>query len=636
MIIATAGHVDHGKTSLVNALTGIDTDRLKEEKQRGLTIDLGFAYSDAESGERLGFVDVPGHTKFISNMLAGVSAIDCALLVVAADDGVMPQTLEHLEILNLLGIDYGLIALTKIDRCDEEQISRTLEQINEVVSRTFLKDAEIYPVSSTTNEGMETLQVALELTADDIGHRKQNGQFRLAIDRRFSIKGSGVVVTGSVFSGKISVGDELFLMPQFIPVRIRGLHTQNQKAASAIAGDRCAVNISGQGLELEHIHRGNWLTTNSAVATSRVDIEIAISHSETRPLSHWTPVHIHSAASHVTGRVALLETTDSTKIAPGQKGLAQLVFDPPINLCFGDRVIIRDQAATRTIGGGKVINTTSPKRGRAKPERIKQLRQLNPSSIDASLSALIQGELYGVELKTLREKFNLTDTELASYLDTSGFDTVSNQLVIPKNRLEAVKDGLIEKLEDWHKTNPSKSGLPRNKIRQMLKSWHQGLFDRIIDGLIISEELLQDGNLIQRPGYGVQLNNKEMSTWEAVIPHLQLELLKPPVLHELASAVSLEPKQLEKILNQVVKTGSLVRPVKNRFFLPEAMPQLMAAMSRAADDKQQFTVQQYRDQTGIGRNLSIEILEYFDRQGVTRRVGDVRQIMNPENHQGYK
>ena len=634
MIIATAGHVDHGKTSLVNALTGIDTDRLKEEKQRGLTIDLGFAYSDAESGERLGFVDVPGHTKFISNMLAGVSAIDCALLVVAADDGVMPQTLEHLEILNLLGIDYGLIALTKIDRCDEEQISRTLEQINEVVSRTFLKDAEIYPVSSTTNEGVETLQVALELTADGIGHRRQNGQFRLAIDRRFSIKGSGVVVTGSVFSGKISVGDELFLMPQFIPVRIRGLHTQNQKAASAIAGDRCAVNISGQGLELEHIHRGNWLTTNSALATSRVDIEIAISHSETRPLSHWTPVHIHSAASHVTGRVALLETTDSTKIAPGQKGLAQLVFDPPINLCFGDRVIIRDQAATRTIGGGKVINTTSPKRGRAKPERIKQLRQLNPSSIDASLSALIQGELYGVELKTLREKFNLTDTELASYLDTSGFDTVSNQLVISKNRLEAVKDGLIEKLEDWHKKNPSKSGLPRNKIRQMLKSWHQGLFDRIIDGLIISEELLQDGNLIQRPGYGVQLNNKEMSTWEAVIPHLQLELLKPPVLHELASAVSLEPKQLEKILNQVVKTGSLVRPVKNRFFLPEAMPQLMAAMSRAADDKQQFTVQQYRDQTGIGRNLSIEILEYFDRQGVTRRVGDVRQIMNLENHQG--
>ena len=634
MIIATAGHVDHGKTSLVNALTGVDTDRLKEEKQRGLTIDLGFAYSDSESGERLGFVDVPGHTKFISNMLAGVSAIDCALLVIAADDGVMPQTLEHLEILNLLGIDYGLIALTKIDRCDEEQISRTLEQINEVVSRTFLKDAEIYPVSSTTNEGMETLQVALELTADDIGHRRQNGQFRLAIDRRFSIKGSGVVVTGSVFSGKISVGDELFLMPQFIPVRIRGLHTQNQKAASAIAGDRCAVNISGQGLELEHIHRGNWLTTNSALATSRVDIEIAISRSETRPFSHWTPVHIHSAASHVTGRVALLETTDSTKIAPGQKGLAQLVFNPPINLCFGDRVIIRDQAATRTIGGGKVINTTSPKRGRAKPERIEQLRQLNPSSTDASLAALIQGELYGVELKTIREKFNLTDTELANYLDTSGFETVSNQLVIPKDRLEAVKDGLIEKLEDWHKTNSSKSGLPRNKIRQMLKSWHQGLFDRIIDGLIISEELLQDGNLIQRPGYGVQLNNKEMSTWEAVLPHLQLELLKPPVLHELASAVSLEPKQLEKILNQVVKTGSLVRPVKNRFFLPEAMPQLMAAMSKAADDKQQFTVQQYRDQTGIGRNLSIEILEYFDRQGVTRRVGDVRQIMNLENHQG--
>lgn len=627
MIIATAGHVDHGKTSLVNALTGVDTDRLKEEKQRGLTIDLGFAYSDAESGERLGFVDVPGHTKFINNMLAGVSAIDCALLVVAADDGVMPQTLEHLEILNLLGIDHGIIALTKIDRCDEEQISRTLDQINQVVSKTFLKDAEIYPVSAITNEGMETLQIALELTADEIEHRKQNGQFRLAIDRRFSIKGSGIVVTGSVFSGSIAVGDELFLMPQEIPVRIRGLHTQNQEAETAIAGDRCAVNITGQGLELELVHRGNWLTTNPAAATARVDVELAISSSETRPFSHWTPVHIHSAANHVTGRVALLETTDSTRIPPGQKGLAQLVFDPPINLCFGDRIIIRDQAATRTIGGGKVINTASPKRGRAKPERIEQLRRLNPGNIEESLTALIPGSVQGIELRTIREMFNLTDTELTGYLDASGFEIISDQLVIPETTLEAVSVGLIEKLEDWHKANPGKSGLPRNKIRQMAKSWHQVLFDRIIDGLIAGEELLQDGNLIQRPGYGVQLNKKEMSTWEAALPHLKLDLLKPPVLHELAGAISVEPKQLEKILNQVVKTGLLVRPVKNRFFLPEAIPELKDAMARAADEKQQFTVQQYRDETGIGRNLSIEILEYFDRQGVTRRIGDVRQIM---------
>ena len=238
--------------------------------------------------------------------------------------------------------------------------------------------------------------------------------------------------------------------------------------------------------------------------------------------------------------------------------------------------------------------------------------------------------MYGVELKALREKFNLTGPELTSYLDTTEFDIVSNQLVIPKERLEAAKDDLIQQLEDWHKDNPGKSGLPRNKIRQMAKPWHQGLFDRIIDGLITSEELLQDGNLVQRPGYGVQLSNKEMQTWQAVLPFLQQDLLKPPVLHELAGAISAEPKQLEKILNQVVKTGLLVRPVKNRFFLPEAIPELMSAMSKAANDKQQFTVQEYRDQTGIGRNLSIEILEYFDRQGVTRRIGDVRQIIRQE------
>ena len=627
MIIATAGHVDHGKTSLVNALTGVDTDRLKEEKQRGLTIDLGFAYSNAESGERMGFIDVPGHTKFINNMLAGVSTIDCALLVIAADDGVMPQTLEHLEILNLLGIEHGLIALTKIDRCDEKQISRTLSQIADVVTKTFLRDAEIYPISATTGEGLETLKIALELTADDISSRRKNGQFRLAIDRRFSIKGSGIVVTGSVFSGKISVGEELSLMPQNVPVRIRGLHAQNQKAESASAGDRCAINISGQALELELIHRGNWLTTNSAQATDRVDIELSISNYETKPLAHWTPVHIHTAANHVTGRVALLETEKSKKIAPGEKALAQLIFDPPINFCFGDRVIIRDQAATRTIGGGKVINTISPKRGRAKTARVKQLRQLESGDKDASLTTIIIGSRFGTELNGAREQFNYTEEELRDLINGSGFNILANQLVISNNSFNDVKNELIDKIEEWHKENSGKSGLPKNKIKQMFGQWHDVLFDKTIEELLANKELLQDGNIIQRPGYAVQLNKKEAATWEAVIPLLKREMLKPPVLHELASAVSVDPKQLEKILNQVCKTGLLVRPVKNRFFLPEAMLALSNALTIITKTKAEFTVQQYRDQTGIGRNLSIEILEYFDRQGVTKRLGDVRQVI---------
>ena len=624
MIIATAGHVDHGKTSLVNALTGVNTDRLEEEKQRGLTIDLGFAYSDAESGERLGFVDVPGHIKFINNMLAGVSAIDYAMLVIAADDGVMPQTIEHLEILNLLGIKSGLIAVTKIDRCDESQIAETLNEISELVRETFLENADVYPVSSTSGEGIETLQIALELAMDDITLRTKNGMFRLAIDRRFSIRGSGIVVTGSIFSGSVSLGDEITLMPQKIPVRVRGLHTQNQEANSATAGDRCAVNITGNQLALEGIHRGNWLTSNPGAATSRVDVRLKVSAAEKKPLSHWTPVHIHSAANHVTGRVALLEPS---RIEPGQEGLAQLVFDPPINLCFGDRIIIRDQAAMRTIGGGIVIDPHSPKRGRAKPERLASLQKLDADSAEISFLALIESAQVGLDLARLVETFNFAASEAEELLVDENIVLVMDDLVIHKNHLARNLTDLKQMLDDWHKANPGKAGLPHNQIQQLVRSWSKPLVDQVIAQLIGDGELEQDGNLLKRPGHGVQLNNQELQIWDNCLPLLQQNPTKPPVLHELAKSLSIDPKSLEKILNQVIKTGQIVRPVKNRYFLTEAIPILRELMTEAADEKGQFTVQQFRDVTGIGRNLCIELLEYFDRRGYSRRLGDIRQLV---------
>ena len=250
MIVATAGHVDHGKTSLVQLLTGVDTDRLKEEKQRGLTIDLGFAYTDTETGGRLGFVDVPGHIRFINNMLAGVSAIDLALLVVAADDGVMPQTVEHLDVLQLLGIQRGIIAVTKIDRVEAHRVDEVIGELEVLTASTFLAGADVYPVSSLSGEGVDTLKLALDIAAEETARRAADGLFRLAIDRRFSVHGSGIVVTGSVFAGNVSIGDNLILMPQGTPVRVRGLHTQNQSAESATAGDRCAVNLTGNRLEL--------------------------------------------------------------------------------------------------------------------------------------------------------------------------------------------------------------------------------------------------------------------------------------------------------------------------------------------------------------------------------------------------
>jgi len=625
MIIATAGHVDHGKTSLVNALTGIDTDRLEEEKQRGLTIDLGFAYTDAESGGRLGFVDVPGHTRFISNMLAGVSAIDCALLVIAADDGVMPQTKEHLEILNLLGIRQGLIALTKIDRVDPARVEEVSEQIQQATANTFLEEAEIFPVSSETGEGIDTLQVALEVTAEEISTRSQDGLFRLAIDRCFSVKGSGIVVTGSVFAGSIATGDEVFLMPQGIVVRVRSLHTQNQASESAVAGDRCAVNITSNEVELEDIHRGNWLTKNPGEATDRVDIELRLSSDETRALSHWTPVHVHTAANHMTGRVALLTPG---KIEPDTTGLAQLIFEPPVNLCFGDRVILRDQAATRTIGGGVVLTTDSPRRGRARPERVAFLEGIDASDSTQALQHHLEHAANGVTRQTLQNTYNLTGEELEAGLDDLPCGTLGDTLLITQANLDAARGQLLDKTEHWHELNPGKSGLPKSQMQKLVRTWPGQLLDAVIAELLGSGELEQNGNQLNLKGFGVQLSSKEQKIWADAEPLLAADATKPPVLHDLARSLNIEPKALEKVLIQIVKTGQLVRPVKNRFFLVDGIDELKSALANANPDAETFTVQHYRDATGIGRNLCIEILEYFDRQGITRRVGDERQFVN--------
>ena len=624
MIIATAGHVDHGKTSLVKALTGIDTDRLKEEKQRGLTIDLGFAYTDAETGSRLGFVDVPGHIRFINNMLAGVAAIDFALLVIAADDGVMPQTKEHLDVLQLLGIQRGIIALTKTDRVDNDRLAEVTEDIRNVVNDSFLANADIYPASNATGEGIDTIKLALDIASDENDSRSTSGLFRLAIDRRFSVHGSGIVVTGSVFSGQIDEGDTLKLMPQDIPVRARSLRTQDQASSSAVAGDRCAINLTGNRLSIEAIHRGNWITQNPGTASSRVDLKIEVLQSCQHALWHWTPIHFHSAANHVTARIAILE---NRKIDPGDTGYAQVVLDEAINVCTGDRFVIRDQAALVTLGGGSVIDPWSVKRGRARPPHLDYLRLIQSNSPKQSLAQLIASQPTGVDLDRFAAAFNLQPHELSNMLVQTPYRKLSDGYVIDERHAESATASLLTQLDEWHQANPGEPGMPVNQIINLNRRWPALLTEQLIADMLAEGKLHQDGNIFFLDGYGLRLSPQEQTVFAAVRPLLAKEPTKPPVLHDLAKAVNLSPKDLEKMLNQVVKAGQLVKPVKNRYFLPEAMQTLKAHLGQAADEKNQFTVQHYRDVAGTGRNLAIEILEYFDRAGVTRRRGDIRQIV---------
>ena len=368
MIVATAGHVDHGKTALVRALTGVDTDRLPEEKQRGLTIDLGFAYHPLDADHVLGFVDVPGHERFVRNMLAGVGSVDLALVVVAADDGVMPQTREHAAILDLLGVTECIAVVSKTDKVGAARVAEVGAEIELLLSATGMGGAEVHQVSALSGAGMDGLAAALRERALDLAARAANGRFRLCIDRVFTLKGAGLVVTGTVHAGTADTGERLVVTPGGHEARIRGIHAQDRPAERARAGERCALNLAGRDLGPETIGRGDWVVDRTLHAPSdRIDVRLRVLPAETRALRHWTPVHVHLAASHSTARIAVL---GAGSITPGGDGRVQVVLDRPLHALAGDRIVVRDQSATRTMGGGTVIDPFSPRRGRARPARL--------------------------------------------------------------------------------------------------------------------------------------------------------------------------------------------------------------------------------------------------------------------------
>ncbi|MEO2177601.1 MAG: selenocysteine-specific translation elongation factor [bacterium] len=620
MIVATSGHVDHGKTLLVHALTGVETDRLEEEKNRGLTIDLGFAYMHDDE-QSVGFIDVPGHIKFISNMLAGVAAIDFGMLVIAADDGPMPQTLEHLAILDLLGIDRGCIALTKVDRVDGQRLSEAKVEIQNLLKHTGFEGVEVYPVSSVSGAGIKLLKDALWSASQDIQSRSNEGNFRLAIDRSFTVKGSGNVVTGSVFSGEVSVGDELWLLPHKRRVRVRAIHRQNQNSSKGLSGDRCAINITGN-IDLELISRGNWLSgTPDSPLSSRIDVHLKLLPGESRPLRHWTPIHFHSAASHATGRVATLE---SRAMQPGEEQMVQVVLTERLNLCFGDRVIIRDQSASRTLGGGTVIDPFSPNRGRAKPNRIRLLHTMRNPKLTDRIREMLAISPVGLDVEQLKATFNqpLFSPDELGTIDANG-------LLHSADAMNNMTNTILTVIGQRHKQHPEDHGITEPQLlgqvdlpRTLLKS--------ATEQLVKDRKLFQVGNKIKLADHRVEIAGPEKSLWQKVEPILRKDPMRPPVVHELAKAVNLPPAAVDKLLNNCVKFGLIMKPTKNRFFLPEAIDSFKQfALDLAGNSAEgKFTVIEYRDKAAIGRNLAIEILEYLDHIGFTRRLQDYRIIQD--------
>lgn len=633
VIVATAGHVDHGKTTLVRGLTGTDTDRLPEEKKRGLTIDLGFAYIDVGETARLGFVDVPGHERFVKNMLAGVATIDHALLVVAADDGVMPQTVEHLAILDLMGISEGSVALTKIDRVDPARIAEVEAQIAALLAPTPLAGAPVFRTSGTTGAGMEELQAHLTALARVHAARPAAGRFRLAIDRCFTLPGAGLVVTGAVFSGEVRSGDHLRLSPGGREVRVRGLRALDRDAETGRAGERCALNITGPDADRDSIRRGDWLVDlRRNTPTRRIDVRLKLLAQEARPLKHWSPVHVHLGAADLTGRVALLDTRE---LAPGHSALAQLLLDQPTDTVFGDRFILRDQSARRTIAGGHVIDPAAPARGRARPDRLAALAALDAPDHATALAGLLACVPSGVDLDAFALARNLgeeTATRVFASADMVSVPSASGPVGVARAVWDKLCADLPATLAEWHEQHPDTLGPQEIALAKTTPGRPAAAILRAaVLALAARGEVTRTGMVVHLPDHKPRLSDADDALWQRVAEMLDQGGHRPPRVREIAEALEQTPEAMTAFLSRCMRFGLLLPVAGNRFFPPAAVRELAAiAVTLAGEtDDGAFDAATYKDRSGIGRNLTIELLEFFDSAGFTRRTGNVRHILRP-------
>ncbi|HDC4273713.1 TPA: selenocysteine-specific translation elongation factor [Enterobacter cloacae] len=601
MIIATAGHVDHGKTTLLQAITGVNADRLPEEKKRGMTIDLGYAYWPQPDGRVLGFIDVPGHEKFLSNMLAGVGGIDHALLVVACDDGVMAQTREHLAILQLTGNPQLTVALTKADRVDATRIHEVREAVQATLREYGFTDAALFETAATEGRGIDALRHHLQQLSSR--EHASHHRFRLAIDRAFTVKGAGLVVTGTALSGEVKVGDTVWLTGINKPMRVRGLHAQNQPVDHAHAGQRIALNIAGDA-EKAQLNRGDWLLSEAPPEPSE---RVIVSLQTHIPLSQWQPLHIHHAASHITGRVSLLEND-----------LAELVFDTPLWLADNDRLVLRDISARETLAGARVVALNPPRRGKRKPEYLQWLSALAQASNDKA----------ALEVHLERGAVNLTDFAWARQLSNEGLLPLTQQpgfIQAGNNLLNAPvaacwQRKVLNTLATYHEQHQDEPGPGRERLRRMaLPMEDDALVLLLIENMRESGVIKSHHGWLHLPDHKAGFTAEQEAIWQKAAPLFGDE---PWWVRDLARETNTDEQVMRQVLRHAAQQGLIVAIVKDRYYRNDRIV-AFASLIRELDQARGSTcAADFRDRLNVGRKLAIQILEYFNRIGFTRRRGN--------------